>query len=946
MSVFNDSFTQSKTELSDQQLVDSWVSSLETFKKHIKYLNTLLQDITAIFENYGKQLQKSGKSLVTSLSKLITPNNKYLSECLRTSGSYSEVLGAVYQKSSSALSSTISSKILKVTETATELKKRISEDSSAAIKDLGTAKLNHMKVKVKYEKAKKEFEQIQNNLNKLKSDPNNSYQPSIIQRAKEKAKNSKKEVLASFKTLNDLASTINTKASLLETILFNINSHTTNFEQEAVELIQEILQLLIKMFKDIVTLRIEQSTLKQEQLSGLANITLDMVGGKETETNSNTLEYLSYKLDSRVNSCEDRLKIIKVFKTYIGEIVANDENLNKSLEKSLKGFVLPEYFEVKAKIKSVWNGFYESIFQVSKLHSSQGKEFNIKVLDPLGNLVISQGNLSKTLQITVQKIIKDHALTHEECLKEYEKLKRSTEDFVIQKRSAEISQKMLSSFQTTENLVLSSLTDNSNVESSHFQLLKVTLINLNSAEEDFNTTLINIVSTSEGLLSVIDVTEDFKDRELYKKKLIPELVSFGEISHVSDSVEDEEETETLNADALLQKCGLKSNTVLIESFSCALSQKLLLQGRLYITNTHIVFHSYFNSSTIFGRETLVSIPLADIIKIEKRAVLFFDNSLCLLTKSGSFLFKSLYYREQAYATLENLLKLNNPVFIERDFNCEIMCETRKTRLDIHKAMMEIKQTDVKPVLHDNFLKYNVLENPLKLEVSPQKVFNLIFSDDSLSFLKEYLSVQGNLDIDISKWDPAIPEYFATGESECFEGICVRTAKFRHPVKDRLPFMPKYCNCYEVHTVFFKTKEEFVVEQEVNVSGVPLSDCFVAYMQYHVKGNEVSEVSVRYGINFLKNTVFRGKIEDSGVSQSKLSIRTVWIPRVTARVSKVSGKVVEPEVEVVMPAQVPAGFDWDRAGIIILAVLVVYFWVRIINLENQVVELAAIVNKTL
>lgn len=944
MNVFNELFTQSKSDLSDQQQqVDLWTSSLESFKKHIKYLNTFLQDLTTTFETYGKQLQKSGKSLVNSLSKLITPNNKHLSECLKASGSFSEVLGAVYQKSSSVLSTTISSKILKVTDTATELKKRISEDSSAAIKEVGQAKLNHLKIKVKYEKVKKEYEQVQNNLNKIKDDPNSTYQPAVIQRAKEKAKSVKKDVAGLLKSLNDQMSVIHGKASVLETILFNINSHTINFEQETVQLIQEILQLLSKMFKDIVTLRIGQASLKQEQLSNLANITLDMVGEREGETNLNTLEYLSSKLDSRVNSCEDRLKVIKCFKGYIGDVLLNDENLSKSLEKSLKGFVLPEYFDEKIMIKSAWEGFYESLVQVCKLHLSQSKEFSSKAFDPLGNLVVSQGNLSKTLQVTVQKIIKDHALTHEECLKEYEKLKRSNEEVIIQKRSSEISQKMLSSFHTTENLVLSSLTDNSNVESSHFQLLKVTLIALNNTEEVFNESLTSIVNTSEELLLSVNVSEDFKDRELYKKKSIPQLASFGEISHVTESIEDEEE-ETLNTDALLQKCGLKSNTILIESFSCALSQKLLLQGRLYLTTTHIVFHSYFNSSTIFGRETLISIPLVDIIKIEKRAVLFFENSLSLLTKSGSFVFKSLYYREQAYATLENLLKLNNPTLVEKDLMCGMWVETRRFRLDLHKKLMEIKKVEEKSELHDQFLKYQVLEQPLKVEVSPQKVFNLIFSDDSLPFFLDYLNAQGNLNMEVSKWTPEVPEYYLGGESENFEGVITRTAEFKHPVKERLLFMPKYCICHEVHTIYFKSKNEFVMEQEVTISGVPLSDCFVAYMQYIVKGEDESEIEVKYGINFLKSTVFRGKIEDSGVSQSKMCIRDIWVPRVLARIAQASGKVVVSVPDVVINEPAPKGFNWDRTGLIILGLITIFLCIRVFILENQVAELASFINK--
>jgi hypothetical protein len=57
---------------------------------------------------------------------------------------------------------------------------------------------------------------------------------------------------------------------------------------------------------------------------------------------------------------------------------------------------------------------------------------NKKALDPISNLLVLQGNLSKTLTFSVQKIMKDHALVHEECLKDFEKLKKSMKKPLLQ----------------------------------------------------------------------------------------------------------------------------------------------------------------------------------------------------------------------------------------------------------------------------------------------------------------------------------------------------------------------------------------------------------------------------------------------------------------------------------------------------------------------------------
>jgi sterol 3beta-glucosyltransferase len=46
--------------------------------------------------------------------------------------------------------------------------------------------------------------------------------------------------------------------------------------------------------------------------------------------------------------------------------------------------------------------------------------------------------------------------------------------------------------------------------------------------------------------------------------------------------------------------GIDDNVV--DDYTCAYFQKILLQGRMYITNKHICFYSPFNSNTIFGRD--------------------------------------------------------------------------------------------------------------------------------------------------------------------------------------------------------------------------------------------------------------------------------------------------------------------------------------------------------
>ena len=762
MSVFTDLFTPSKTDFPEQQqLIENWTASLENFKKQIKYLGGFLLELIVGFDQYGKQILKSGKTLLSNLNKLSTQNSKNLSDCIKSCGSFSEMLGGVYSRSSLALNSSISQKLGKIAETLIEIKKSINDESGHAMKELAQAKVSHLKIKVKYEKAKKEHESILANTKKIQNDPANSYQPMIIQRAKERTKASKKEIGNILKNLNEQVEIIHQKNDILENLLSNLHSNTLNFEKDSIQLLHEILKSVLQMLQNIIALRQEQTLLKQEQLNGLANITLDMVGGKEVENNTNTLEYLSIKLETRVTSCEDRLKVLKCFRSYIGELIQCEENFSKALEKNVKNFVLPEYFECKQLTKSSWENFSKSLLEICKIHTEQAKEMNKKAHDPVIILVNSQGNLSRNLQIIVQKIMKDHALTHEECLREFEKLKRGPEDLNFQKRTLEIREKMQNSNQITENLVLTSLADNSNQEVGHLQVLKASLIHIYTMEDALNASLSSIIGPSFKFLQVINTNEDFNNIQTYNRKTLPLYGSFGDVSFTSESIEGEEDKEALSEDNVLQRFGLKSSTSMIESFSCALSQKLLLHGRMYLTTTHICFHSYFNSTTIFGRETLISIPLSEIINIEKRtSALIFDNALCIITNSSNFVFKSFMYREQAFATVENLLKMNKPVSQIQNTFCEFIIENRKHRRDIQKILHKAKIDDFTNLMVSSaILKNKLTDAPIILELPLQQVFLHCFSDDSDSFLMNYLQIQENTEIVISKWSPNPPSFY-------------------------------------------------------------------------------------------------------------------------------------------------------------------------------------------
>ena len=101
-------------------------------------------------------------------------------------------------------------------------------------------------------------------------------------------------------------------------------------------------------------------------------------------------------------------------------------------------------------------------------------------------------------------------------------------------------------------------------------------------------------------------------------------------------------------------------------------------------------------------------------------------------------------------------------------------------------------------------------------------------------------------------------------------------------------MPKYCTCNETHTLYFLSKQEFIIEMELKVSGVPLSDCFISYMRWKVSGEEKSFFDIKYGVDIIKSTIFRNKIESSGTNEARVSINTVWIPLAKRKMQAIQG----------------------------------------------------------
>lgn len=92
---------------------------------------------------------------------------------------------------------------------------------------------------------------------------------------------------------------------------------------------------------------------------------------------------------------------------------------------------------------------------------------------------------------------------------------------------------------------------------------------------------------------------------------------------------------------------------LIDDFACALSREILLQGRIYLSESYVCFNS-----NLLGWVTNLVIQMKNIVKIEKRSTAgLFPNAISIETEDGNIhTFASFLSRDQTYELLMTLWK--------------------------------------------------------------------------------------------------------------------------------------------------------------------------------------------------------------------------------------------------------------------------------------------------
>nr|XP_008112282.1 PREDICTED: GRAM domain-containing protein 3 isoform X1 [Anolis carolinensis] len=170
-----------------------------------------------------------------------------------------------------------------------------------------------------------------------------------------------------------------------------------------------------------------------------------------------------------------------------------------------------------------------------------------------------------------------------------------------------------------------------------------------------------------------------------------------------------------------------------QNFTCALQKEILYQGKLFISENWICFHS-----KVFGKDTKITIPVHSVTLIKKtKTALLVPNALVITTVSDRYIFVSFLSRDTAYKLLksvcrhledfsvgnspnpsspENSFRGDRPTTLPLDFN-EDFCELDGIIHQRRQEMEESSSTGSQTPELEHFQEYHLVGTQAHLKAS-------------------------------------------------------------------------------------------------------------------------------------------------------------------------------------------------------------------------------------
>jgi len=857
------------------EVLESLGSALEDVKRTAKVVFPCLQEICQAFDSYGKARSRSAKAFSALLQKTDPEAAKCLAAPLVTLAKDFDRVGSAVSEQFLALSNDVDQ--ADYWEEANSLRRTIAEEIQGVAKEVLAARSLCEKAQIKYEKLAKELESAQQAEDKARSDPSNTYQVSTTHRFEDKSKSARLALNQTISALNESRQKVNGRLSALETTVQNCQNRHFAFSQKAVQQTYQCFTQLLSAVKMIIAATensAENEAKRGEELGQLDRDLKEMEGVRSGGGFSS--EYFLRKLESRIHNFGERQKAVKALKAFVGEIGSQEEQLARTMQHSLSQNQLTG---TNTACAQAWKEVNTLIEQLAANHSARSQTLVSDLSLQLKAVTTEQGTMATSLIEAAQKPIKDHSTIEDKSIRALEKAQKRSE---LEEEKLSIGEQVLTSASETESTILNLIEEHAGKEAVQLDLVKGVVRRLNELEVEGRQCYGAGVKVAEGAVAGIDVDRDMVQRPAFHMQ---QEVRLPLVEPLSAPQVEESKPEEPQAEGVLAPFSLPIGTPVLSTHSCALQNKILLQGTMYLTPSHICFRSVFNSSTLVGRDTIVVIPVKDIVRLEKRSIVFFPTGIAVVMKDTEVVFGSFMKRELAIAAIEELMSegktsnpsLEDPIVSEEIAVSAVVSEPLVGSQPVDSSPdTEISREAFKDQMVHTELPLHPIEAPVTFAGSAVAVFTTFFAQDE--FWSRYLAACKNTNLVITPWNPAPPANFQAGSSGKWGEFSSRKMNYTHPVREKVPFMPSTCSTEEKWTLFCLSRREFVVECAVTVSGVPMSDAFEVLMRWNVLETAgTSTLTVDYGVHFLKDTWFKGKIERSSISEATEALNDIWLP---------------------------------------------------------------------
>lgn len=350
----------------------------------------------------------------------------------------------------------------------------------------------------------------------------------------------------------------------------------------------------------------------------------------------------------------------------------------------------------------------------------------------------------------------------------------------------------------------------------------------------------------------------------------------------------------------------------IESFSCAYWPtegeghiSPLLHGRMFATSSHMYFVGWGGKKIVLNWKDVTN------VKKEKNMMGTIDNALRVTFNSesgeSSYFFGSFAAREEAFQLIDRLST------IAKSLNEMVPTEEGKENLP--------------PVPPDKVLKkMDVLISKRMRNVPVQKFYEVVWSEGNRTecepFYGPWCEYMGSRKVNVTDWE------FSEGGSKGFlhpwDGeryTQKREVDFEFTRTTHLYVGPPVAQVKETQYCRVEGNDKVVLAMTVAMTGIPYSDCFAVEVRWVSRREGSRDLLVEVGVfvNFMKSTMFAGKIRSGTLAETKpihVQLFDAAKKACVAAAGEDDGMVEEeePEDEAVNEENVEEPFDFSLESI--------------------------------